>query len=127
MPQMRISQTLIAVLAISASTVGQSLAGTVVQDDSGKPVVSADVHVYRLGVRGLAADLETDRDGRFEATELATGDYRIEIMKAGYLGALLPSSVSSGLNARLTVRLIRLGSISGQVTNPEGQPVKGAT
>lgn len=56
---------LVSVLASVARA--EELSGKVIQDNSGAPVASADVRVYKIGVRGLAADLETDGEGNFES------------------------------------------------------------
>lgn len=78
------------------------------------------------GARGLAADLETDGQGHFDATELSAGDYRLEITKPNYLSATVHLHLAAA-GATSSVRLIRCAAITGQVTDRSGQPVHGAT
>ena len=114
-------------ISILASVVGaEELVGKIIQDNTGAPVVSADVRVYKIGVRGLAADLETDGEGRFAAAELATGDYRLEVEKPSYMNAACTFTIGPGTATRLTIRLVRLGTISGRVRSANGQPVSSA-
>jgi hypothetical protein len=80
----------------------------------------------RTGAVGLAADLETDGQGRFEAPELAEGDYRIDISRPNYLGTTVRLHLSSA-GAATSVRLIRCAVITGHVTDRNAQPVRGAT
>jgi hypothetical protein len=87
-------------------------------------VRSAEIRVYKTGVRGLAAELESDRDGRFTAQGLADGEYRIEVSKPNHVSATIRSELAGDM--RLTVRLVRCGVISGQVIDVNAQPVRGA-
>src|SRR5260370_41649142 len=73
------------ITALACASGAEELAGKVIQDNSGAPVASADVRVYKIGVRGLAADLETDGEGHFEAQGLSVGDYRLEVEKPSYV------------------------------------------
>ncbi|MBZ5618260.1 MAG: carboxypeptidase regulatory-like domain-containing protein [Acidobacteriia bacterium] len=112
---------LLAMLAGSAAA--DTLDGKVVEDHSNNPLASVELRVYRVGVRQLAADLETDATGRFTAPGLPAGDYRIEASKPNYIGATVRlRGVSSGL----LIRLVRCGVISGQVVDAASQPVRGA-
>jgi protocatechuate 3,4-dioxygenase beta subunit len=113
---------LLAMLVGSAA--GDTLQGTVVEDHSNNPLASAEVRVYRVGIRQLAADLETDGTGRFTAAGLPAGDYRIEASKPNYVSATLRMS---GVKGGLLIRLVRCGVVSGQVLDAQGQPVRGAT
>ena len=108
---------------VAGSAVADTLQGLVVEDHSNNPLASVEVRVYRVGVRQLAADLETDSSGRFTADGLPAGDYRIEASKPNYLGATLRMS---GVKGGLLIRLVRCGVISGQVLDAQGQPVGGA-
>ena len=49
--------------------------------------------MVKLGAPGLAADLETDGEGRFLAPELDPGEYRIEISRPNYVSATLRLSL----------------------------------
>jgi len=115
----------LAVLAALAATArADTLAGRVVEDHTGNPLASVEVKIFRTGSRYLAADLETDPEGKFEAPGLPAGEYRIEAAKANYV----PSTVRPrSANATLLVRLVRCGIITGQVSDAQGQPLTGAT
>jgi hypothetical protein len=121
-------RVLIALLALQGGLLwAEGLAGRIVQDHSGVPVASADVKLHQPGVRLLAADMETDSEGRFRAEGLAAGEYRLEISKAGYVSATLPLRIAAGETARPSLRLVRCGAISGRVTNAAGQALPRAS
>lgn len=105
-----------------------TITGKVIADHSGAPVASAEVHVYKTGTAGLAADLETDGDGRFSASELEPGEYRLEISKPNHLGTTARLIVTGTEPAppSILARLIRSGAILGQVKDAQGKPVVGA-
>ncbi len=115
-----------AALCTIAPAIAEGLAGRLVQDHSGAAVASADVKVYRVGERWLAADLESDGEGRFHAEGLEAGEYRIEVSKPGYVGTTLPLRIGAGETAKPMLRLVRCGAIQGRVTNAAGQPVRPA-
>ena len=108
-----------------APAVASAISGRVVADHSDSPAASAEVRFYKTGLTGLAADLETDSDGRFSAPELDPGEYRLEVSKPGYLNATVRLNLS-GPAAQVLARLIRCGAITGQVKDAQGQPVRGA-
>jgi len=112
------------VLAVFAVRVAdaQDLEGRVVEDSSGNPLASVELKFHKAGMRELAADLETDREGRFRALGLPAGEYTVEVAKANYIGDILKVTVPG---APLLLRLVRFGVISGQVRYSEGTPVEG--
>jgi hypothetical protein len=118
--------TTLAVLAVSAVAApalsAQDLEGRVVEDSSGNPLASAELKFRKAGMRELAADLETDREGRFRAPGLPAGEYTVDAGKANYIAANFKLKVPA---APLLVRLVRYGVISGQVRYTEGTPVEG--
>ena len=73
----------------------------------------------------LAADLETDAEGRFQTPEIPDGEYRIAISKPNYAAVSLNLNTNGG--SALAVRLIRGGAIQGRVTDRDGQPVASAS
>ena len=81
--------TTLVVLAASAVAApalsAQDLEGRVVEDSSGNPLASAELKIHKAGMRELAADLETDREGRFRAPGLAAGEYTVDATKANYI------------------------------------------
>ena len=113
--------------ALAAGPVcAESLQGRVVEDHTGRPIMAANVRVTRIGQSILAADRGTDTDGMFQALNLSAGEYRIEVSKPNYLPATLklrlPVTAASGLQ----IRLVRLGVISGRVTDADGRPTRGS-
>lgn len=104
-----------------------TIQGRVLADHSDAPVPSAEVQFFRAGSTMLAADIETDGEGRFAAPELDPGDYRLVISRPGYVGTDLRVVVATGATATVTPRVIRTGSISGQVLDAAGKPIVGAT
>src|ERR1035441_5716987 len=118
--------TTLVVLAVSAVAApalsAQDLEGRVVEDSSGNPLASAELKFRKAGMRELAADLETDREGRFRAPGLPAGEYTVDAGKANYIAANFKLKVPA---APLLVRLVRYGVISGQVRYTEGTPVEG--
>ncbi len=92
----------------------------VLEDSSGNPLPSAEIRFRKPGMRELAADLDTDRNGRARAAGLAAGEYAVEVMKPNFVTASLKLRVPL---ADFTVRLVRYGVISGQITDQGGHPV----
>ena len=80
----------------------------------------------RLGVRTLAAELESDGDGRFQAPGLREGEYRVEIPKANHLSATVQTHLAEAEQLQLPIRLVRCGVIEGQVLDVNRNPVRGA-
>lgn len=97
--------------------------GRVVEDSSGNPLASAEVRFHKAGMRELAADLDTDRNGRAHADSLAAGDYAVEVLKPNFVTASLKVHLPI---TEFTVRLVRYGVISGQIADQHGQPLPGA-
>jgi hypothetical protein len=116
-------QCLLLVLLSSVLAHAGDLEGRVVEDHTGNPLASVEVRVYRIGQRTLAAELETDGEGRFRAPGLPDGDYRIEASKANFIGATLRLQNAS---AGLLMRLVRCGVITGQIADAQGAPIPGA-
>jgi uncharacterized protein (DUF2141 family) len=111
--------------AVFAPASAATITGKVVADHSSVPVASAEVRFYTPGLSGLAADLETDADGRFTAPGLPEGDYRLEISKPNFVNATLRLHLTSR-DSPVFARLVRCGAITGQVKDPQGQPVRSA-
>jgi Carboxypeptidase regulatory-like domain len=106
----------------SCAASAADLAGKIVEDHTGNPLASVEVRVYKTGQRTLAAHLETDTSGRFRAPGLSEGEYRVEAVKANFVGATVRlQAVASGL----LIRLVRCGVITGQVVDAQGQPIMG--
>ncbi len=115
-PQVALAQS----NAAAAST--PELAGRVVEDSSGGALASAELRFHAAGMRELAADLETDREGRFHAEGLPAGDYSVDVSKPNFVTTAFRLHVPG---ATPVVRLVRYGVIDGQVTGSDGQPLPG--
>lgn len=98
------------------------ITGRVVADHSGEPLASARVRVVRVGQKLLAADRDTDRDGRFSVRGLPDGDYRLEVSKSNHADTI----VRIAADAQAAVRLVRFGVIAGRVIDANSQPIAGA-
>ena len=112
--------------ALSQFASGATLQGRVIEDHSGSPVASASVRMVTASLTGLAADLETDGQGRFEAPGLPEGEYRIDVAKSNYLNATIRLRLAANGTAA-DIRLIHCAAITGQITDRDGQPVIGAS
>lgn len=103
-----------------------SLSGRVITE-GGQPLSFAVVNVFALGGR-MPRVTNTDKDGKFELTELASGAYEVRPMVAGYVPAT-NDAASPGepsfyrLGDNVTTVMTRGGVISGRVINAAGEPV----
>jgi protocatechuate 3,4-dioxygenase beta subunit len=104
---------------------GATLRASVVEDDSGHAILSAEMQIAKLGVAELVADIESDGNGKFEPVDLEDGDYVIRVLKANYIQTNIRMRAGS-LGEGLLIRLVRCGSISGRVTDLSGAPVANA-
>lgn len=104
----------------------ESLQGRVVEDHTGRPIMAANVRVAKIGQSILAAARGTDADGTFLALNLSAGEYRIEVSKPNYLPATLRLRLPLAATSGLRIRLVRLGVISGRVTDADGRPTRGS-
>ncbi len=114
-------------LPLLSQTAGTSqpaneLAGQVVEDSTGTPVASAELRFHQQGLRELAADLETDRQGRFRTTDLLPGEYTIDLTKPNYVTTTFKLRVPA---TGVRLRLVRYGVIDGRATNAAGRPLHG--
>jgi len=100
----------------------QGLTGQVLEDSSSSPLASAELRFHKAGMRELAADLETDRQGRFHAPGLPPGDYTVEALKANYVTTTFKLRVPSGSPL---IRMVRFGVIDGQAMDAQGKPLPG--
>jgi hypothetical protein len=109
-------------LLATAGAMAQTVAGRVVEDSSGDPVATAEVKIHKTGLRELAADLDTDRAGRFSSMDLPAGDYTAEVLKPNFITTTFPLHIP---NAEIRIRLLRYGVMDGHVTNAHGEAVAG--
>jgi hypothetical protein len=112
------------------------IAGSVVDAESGRAVRFATVTLSGNGERKVV----TDDGGRFSFDRLASGSYRLQVSKPGFLetayGQVRPGTETSGAEIplkereeiqRIVIPLSRGGAISGVVRDDRGDPVFGAT
>lgn len=114
----------------------QGISGTV-RDPEGTPVASVRVAVYPKGQNVYADYTYTDSNGRFFTHDLPAGDYDVQLRPAANSGLATqwfdgarvrgdakPVTVSTGLTD-VTAELARGATISGRVTDAQGDPVPG--
>lgn len=111
------------------------IAGTVV-DESGNPLGGAKLLLAEdlgddsaKGPRGrLVSAAETDRDGRFELTDLAPGRFRLAALGSGFLpetGQKITLAEGEGIEG-IEIVLHRGATLEGRVSAPDGSPAAGA-
>jgi hypothetical protein len=113
----------LSVLALGLLTTWSGIAraevirGTVLEDHSGAAVPAASVRL-KTAAGVTVKEIETDRSGRFEVSDVAAGMYQVSITKANY--ASLNARLAAGNTpvASPVLRLIRYGVISGHITSP---------
>ncbi|HWB82519.1 MAG TPA: carboxypeptidase-like regulatory domain-containing protein [Bryobacteraceae bacterium] len=112
----------IAAQAAAVSQETNALAGRVVEDSTGNPLPSAELRFHQKGMRELAADLETDGDGRFGTSDLPPGDYTVDLLKPNFLTTTFKLHVP---DTGVLLRLVRYGVIDGSAKDASGQPIPG--
>jgi hypothetical protein len=116
---------LAAVLACSALRAG-AIRGTVVEQESGHPLVRASVKAQPLGgTPGSAQIVRTDGNGAFEFPPLATGAYLVTASRPSFApaqygqrswrGSGAPVVVEKSEDTVLTIRMRHYGSVGGTV------------
>jgi hypothetical protein len=74
--------SILCVTAIAGFSQQSSLEGTLIDKESGEPLLFANVILYQNGV--FVAGMQTDFDGNFELTNLVPGVYDLELQYVGY-------------------------------------------
>ncbi len=108
--------------------------GKVVNSETGLPITDFKVSLQKLSDPQIPLRFLPDRhitpvihdQGRFDITTQGPGIYRIQIMAEGYLPLDL-GQIDTDEMSYTTVALIQGGTLSGQVTDSQGQAVNGAT
>ena len=113
---------ILAVIAAATPILTQEVGGRVLEDTSGEPLASAELKFHKAGMRELAADLETEHDGRFHASGLPAGEYTVDVSKPNHVATTLKLRVPV---TDLLIRLVRYAVIAGTVRDTEGRPVPG--
>ncbi len=121
--------------AVRAQSAGPgSIAGRVVDATTGAPLHRARVEIHPDGHNDIRGMAPTDGDGRFTLRSLPAGQYRIQVSRRGYATMAYGASRPNGQGRVLvlgageqvtdvTIRLPRLGVISGTVTGVDGEPL----
>jgi large repetitive protein len=112
---------------------GVTIAGSVVDSLTRRPVAGARIAVAESSARGSAppepsGSARSDAKGHFSAAGLLAGDYEVRAVKSGYLPATLPRIAASARSAgAAAIALVPAASISGKVVDAHGKPVAGAS
>lgn len=115
-----------------------ALTGVVLNDATGTPLRRAMVTLSTLDEPPLDAVTFTESNGAFGFTTIPPGKYKLHVDQDGFqhawFGASTPQrppgilTLAAGdVRYGITFRLRPLGSISGVVLDPEGDPVPGAS
>jgi protocatechuate 3,4-dioxygenase beta subunit len=115
-----------------------SISGVVLNDAAGTPIRRAVVTLSTLDTPPLEAVTFTESNGVFGFTAIPPGKYRLQANMDGFqhawFGASTPARPPGTLNLAagdgrygITFRLRQLGSISGVVLDPDGDPVPDAS
>ncbi len=124
--QIRIPYLLPLTLVLLPATIarpqtGALITGSVVDDTSGAALPRSEVRV--LGQRALAIDVAAKDDGTFQTSDLPSGDYTVAAWSPGYVPTT--TFVHHGKEmAPLHIRLVRLGTIEGQLKGLQGWTAK---
>ena len=100
-----------------------AIQGTVQQETTKQPLATAELRFHKAGQFELAADIDTDRQGRFRIESLPPGDYTLDVSKPNFLPAQIPLRLP--LAGPLDIRLTKFAAISGRVADDRDQPVPG--
>ncbi len=111
------------------------ISGTIIDASSGDPVRKAVVTVMWQGTPRAWATTRTDGSGRFVFEGLPPGKYDLRANKAGLGTAIYGANSARELGDLITLgdgetrgdlklRFLRLSSISGRVTDHEGDPIQ---
>jgi Carboxypeptidase regulatory-like domain len=112
------------------------ITGRVVADGTNAPIAGARVLVFQAGRRtgrmgGPSPQATTDQEGRFALSNLAPGEYSLDVQKPGFVPLNDPMmrpptfAVAAGQLLSLDLRLQRGGVISGRVLDARGDPLTG--
>ena len=109
---------ILAALAVTAPSYAQSVLGTLrgtVTDPQGKVVTGATVLITDES-SGVPRTVVTDADGRYEATNLRPGSYRVEVVTTSFKKIERPGVVVKTGAASLADIKLELGAVAETVT-----------
>ena len=136
----RIGSARIVVVAGSARTVAlrvrqaATIAGSVTDQATGRPVTGAVIHVYQgtsftLGPTSISFTTSSDRNGRFMLGGVLPGLYTVEAARLGYNRSVRPEVRLEATHPteNVAISLPPESRIAGRVVDERGQPIAGAT
>jgi protocatechuate 3,4-dioxygenase beta subunit len=97
----------------------------------GKPDPISNVRMTFTPEKGSPRTVTTDRDGRFSATGLTAGRYRLAAARSGFIKprrAAGPSNLTVTPGQRMQdvrLQMIAAGIISGRITDENREPMRG--
>jgi large repetitive protein len=102
-----------------------------ITDAQGNPLPNVQVTITnQSSSTSFTSTAKTDSNGDYTFKHVMTGSYKITTNDSGYLVATSAAfTVATGPNTAPTVELspIQLGTITGEITDASGNPLKGAT
>ena len=115
-----------------------TVAGRVLDAETGLPIVGARIHIGHIRAGGVPVSVDSGGDGRFEARGLVEGGYRISVspppLQATHLSKIVAgdgSTLAPGVPAlelkpgevrdNLVIRLERAGAVDGRVIGDNGE------
>jgi len=109
-----------------AMTVGGTINGRIVSSNDGAPIEGANVLATCEGCPPLAA--KTDEDGAYSITGLSSGTWRVVAMGDGWVTSEAVDLLVAAPNpVSQDFVLVPGATITGMVTDSEGQPIERAT
>lgn len=112
------------------------IAGHIVSASDGNPLPRASVKIYTTGDKRLIASTTADQEGAFAFPAVKAGAYVLEGSAFGYIAARylehdgFNTAIITGAGVdteSLVLKLTRKASISGRVTDQNGDPVRNAS
>jgi large repetitive protein len=118
---MSIFGTVLLMLAMQA----MPLQGIVFKKGTNEPLSDATVELRQNQENGaVLKTLTTEDDGRFLFDNVAPGRYRVAVSRRGYTRSPLTITVDPRqANAVIQLPMTQAGTISGRVSDPNGQPL----
>jgi protocatechuate 3,4-dioxygenase beta subunit len=121
--------------ATQAPTGTARIRGRVVAADTGNPIARAQISIYGAEAN-ISRNITTDADGRYDATNMPPGPYRISVSRLGFVtlqfGQTRPFdsgrqlTLASGQSLdRIDFALPRGGVITGRISDHNGEPLPG--
>jgi protocatechuate 3,4-dioxygenase beta subunit len=120
---MKLPVLLIVAVAAAHAQPGATVAGSVIDAATFKPIAAAYVTLESPTDSYVA---QTDAKGHFQMPGVIAGSYVINPQREGFAPAVrhpIHLTVDTAAPPRLELRLMPLGAISGRITDPDGDPV----